>query len=163
MNRVGNGFSWAWHAWPFLGGLTAFTPTVPKLFWQVESQEERLLRLSQAICALKGISDDLAQAIENLGETTGDALADLKEYIDGLIGSYEELCQKWVDENLERVIDDHIHSVFFGLTLDGYFVAYIPDSWEDITFDTGAVYGETEYGRLMLYYDVDSPHWVQQP
>ena len=98
-----------------------------------------------------------------MGETTGDALADLKEYIDSLIGSYEKLCQKWVDDNLERVIDDHIHTVFFGLTMDGYFVAYIPDSWEDITFDTGAVYGTSEYGRLMLYYDVDSPHWVEQP
>lgn len=163
MFRTGAGYNWAWHAWPFLGGLTAFNPTVPKLYWNVEGQEERLLRLSQAICELKKISDSLAQTIEALGETTGDALADLKEYIDSLIGAYEEMCQKWVDDNLERVIDDHIHSVFFGLTMDGHFVAYIPESWKDITFDTGAVYGTSEYGRLMLYYDVDSPHWVEQP
>lgn len=163
MNRRANGFSWGWNIWPFLGGLTAFTPTIPKLYMYVGSPEERLLRLSEAICTLKGISDDLANSVQDLADTTGDKLADLKEYIDSLIGAYEELCQKWVDENLERVIDDHIHSVFFGLTLDGYFVAYIPDSWDDITFDTGAVYGTEEYGRLMLYYDVDSPHWVEQP
>ena len=163
MIRSGNGFSWGWNIWPFLGGLTAFTPTIPKLYMNVGSTEERLLRLSKAICALKGISDDLATTIQDLADTTGDKLADLKEYIDSLIGAYEELCQKWVDENLERVIDDHIHSVFFGLTMDGHFVAYIPESWEDITFDTGAVYGTAEYGRLMLKYDVDSPHWVEQP
>ena len=45
--------------------------------------------------------------------------------------------------------------VFFGLTSDGYFCAYIPDAWSDIEFDTGAVFGRFDYGRLILRYDVD--------
>ena len=54
--------------------------------------------------------------------------------------------------------------VFFGLTLDGYFVAYIPESWTQIIFDTGAVYGTPEYGRLILSYDVTSDAQpVEQP
>jgi len=53
--------------------------------------------------------------------------------------------------------------VFFGVTLDGHFVAYIPESWTDIDFDTGMIYGTPEYGRLILRYEVDSPHDVEQP
>ena len=55
------------------------------------------------------------------------------------------------------IIGKYIRMVFFGLTLDGYFVAYIPDGtgWDDIVFDTGAVYGTNEYGRLILLMDVD--------
>lgn len=45
--------------------------------------------------------------------------------------------------------------VFFGLTSDGHFCAYIPGSWADIEFDTGAVYGTSQYGRLLLRYRTD--------
>ena len=41
------------------------------------------------------------------------------------------------------------------MTDDGYFCAYVPDSWVDIEFDTGAVYGYYTYGRLILRYIVD--------
>ena len=43
--------------------------------------------------------------------------------------------------------------VWFGLTQDGYFVAYIPDSWDEITFDTGMIYSEDSYGCLMLKWE----------
>ena len=49
-------------------------------------------------------------------------------------------------------------NLLFGLTLEGYFVAYCPESWSDIIFDTGMVYGLDTYGRLILRYDVDSPY-----
>lgn len=61
-----------------------------------------------------------------------------------------------------------IKQVYFGLTDDtysggtGYFVAYIPDSWSEIVFDTGAVYGLDTYGRLILRWDADSPYSVEQ-
>ena len=34
-------------------------------------------------------------------------------------------------------------------------MAYIPESFDDIVFDTGANYGSDEYGRLILRWDVD--------
>ena len=41
-------------------------------------------------------------------------------------------------------------------TLDGYFVAYIPETWDDITFGTTGldieVPCEPEYGHLVLSY-----------
>ena len=53
------------------------------------------------------------------------------------------------------LISAGIKQVYFGLTSDGYFCAYVPDSWSDITFDTGATYGTETYGRLILRFDSD--------
>lgn len=50
-----------------------------------------------------------------------------------------------------------VKGVYFGLTDNGYFVAYIPDSWSDIVFKTtGFDYETTEYdyGHLCLFMDV---------
>ena len=65
---------------------------------------------------------------------------------------------------MPNIISEAIKTVYFGLTLDGYFVAYIPESWTQIIFDTGAVYGTPEYGRLILSYDVSADAKpVEQP
>ena len=46
--------------------------------------------------------------------------------------------------------------VFFGLTDSGYFVAYIPDGWDEIIFNTTGLDIqldlEPEYGHLVLSY-----------
>ena len=55
-----------------------------------------------------------------------------------------------------------VKQVFFGLNQEGYFVAYIPQSWSDIIFDTGWNFNEDTYGRLILRWDVDSVYTVDQ-
>jgi hypothetical protein len=72
--------------------------------------------------------------------------------------------EEWVnnfDENVERILTETIDKyiatmVFFGITDDGYFVAYIPDNWNDITFYTTELDIfldiEPEYGHLVLAY-----------
>ena len=42
----------------------------------------------------------------------------------------------WCAANLTDLVGETIHNVFFGILDDGHFVAYIPDSWDDITFNT---------------------------
>ena len=73
---------------------------------------------------------------------------------------YEEQLDKWINDHMPEIIGKYIKMVFFGLTKRGYFVAYIPDGWNDIIFDTGMVYGLDTYGRLILRMDVDSPNDV---
>lgn len=75
---------------------------------------------------------------------------------------YEDLLKAWIDTNMERIISYSIEQVYFGLTLDGYFIAYIPSSWDDIYFDTGADYSSDDYGRLILGYYVDSQPPTEQ-
>ncbi len=75
---------------------------------------------------------------------------------------YAEQVIKWIDDHLTWIFTTLVRQVYFGLTLEGYFVAYIPDGWSDIVFDTGADYTLDTYGRLILRWDADSPYTVNQ-
>ena len=85
----------------------------------------------------------------------------LKEQFDAFVEGrydeyYEELLKIWLDENGADFLKENLLTgVFFGLTSDGYFCAYKPSTWEDVQFDTGAIYGTEEYGRLILRCEVN--------
>jgi hypothetical protein len=68
---------------------------------------------------------------------------------------YEAQVREWVSENLDYVFTQVAKQVYFGLNLEGYFVVYVPQSWDDIVFDTGHVYSEDTYGRLILRWDTE--------
>lgn len=63
---------------------------------------------------------------------------------------------RWMRENANDLVGEMVKNVFFGLTDSGYFVAYIPESWQDIIFNTTGWDIETElmpdYGHLVLSY-----------
>ena len=85
---------------------------------------------------------------------------ELKKFYDDLIaGNFtpemEEALYKWTVENTVEIIGRAIKAVFFGLTNDGYFVAYIPDNWNDITFGTSGLDdfpSGVDFGHLTLSY-----------
>lgn len=93
--------------------------------------------------------------INNLIEDDKVIIADVNE----LRAELKEV-QSWIDnfddEYAERIISKAIATmVFFGLTDDGYFIAYIPASWGDITFETSgydAFIPDMEFGHLCLAY-----------
>lgn len=63
--------------------------------------------------------------------------------------------KKWLSENALDLIGSLVKLVFFGITDDGYFVAYIPESWEDIVFGTTGYdiqLAGYDYGHLVLSY-----------
>lgn len=107
--------------------------------------------------------DDDADAIKQLQE----AVEALQKMLDDFVNGgwkpiMKPLIQQWIDENLDFVFQHVAKQVFFGLTSDGYFAAYVPLSWDDIIFDTGFDYSSDTYGRLILRWDVDSVHLVNQ-
>lgn len=65
-------------------------------------------------------------------------------YIDALKG--------WLAENLINVVGEIVKFVWFGLSDDGHFEAYIPTSWRFLTFDMVADPDSPDYGRLLLSY-----------
>lgn len=85
-----------------------------------------------------------------------------KEIIDNVDALRTELetVQNWIDNYdttfAEQIIEEHLATmIFVEITDSGYFVYYIPDSWEDITFNTTELdinIPDTEYGRLVLSY-----------
>lgn len=63
----------------------------------------------------------------------------------------------WLHDNAFDIIGEMVKSVIFNITDDGYFVAYIPESWEDIIFGTTGLdltLPGYDYGRLVLSYNI---------
>ena len=140
---------------PFIG-FTMSTPIVPELYFEVETAEQRWLEICKWLQKLT----EYAEKTGNISNLNKLAIEKLQAAFDefkahGFDDYYAEQVADWIDEHLSYIYDKTMKQVYFGLTSDGYFCAYVPDSWRDITFDTGAVYGDERYGRLILRYDVD--------
>lgn len=63
---------------------------------------------------------------------------------------------KWMSENALSLVGELVKMVFFEITPEGYFVAWIPDGWDDIIFNTTgldiSLVLQPEYGHLVLSY-----------
>lgn len=139
---------------PYFNPWMISNPTLPKMYWEVKSPEQLVANLYCIMDALKnyvnGASDQINANTDKIAE-----LEDLfkKFQESGFDDYYAKQVAAWIASNLEFIYDKTVRQVFFGLTDDGRFCAYVPNSWADIKFDTGAVYGTDEYGRLMLRFD----------
>lgn len=138
--------------WDFHPG----APIVPKLYWDAVSPEQGVHRLAQELRKLCEYANAIATSV-NLDHKIIEELQDaFEKFVEsGFDDYYAKQIQAWIDAHLADIIGAAAKMVFFGLTDDGYFCAYIPDSWNEITFDTGMVYGRSDYGRLILRFDAD--------
>lgn len=109
--------------------------TVKQLFNQVSSLDEWKVEHETEYNQLKQLYDDIVSG--NFPPAM-----------------YNSLYQ-WTVQNSASIIERLTKMVFFGLTDDGYFVAYIPDTWDDIIFGTSGldtVVPDLDYGHLILSY-----------
>ena len=102
-----------------------------------------------------------------------EVLCKVVNYINNLIGTNNEIIkyvdelkaelkvvQDWIDNfdtsYAESIIREYLATMIFVEISDaGYFVYYIPESWDDITFNTTGLditIPDTDYGRLVLSY-----------
>ena len=104
--------------------------------------------------------EDAIKKITAWIEREESTIADLQQLLDNIEGGIfpEEIAnaiKAYIVRNFYDIVGDMIKMVFFGLTDSGYFVAYIPESWDEITFKTSN-YDETvpggAYGHLILDY-----------
>lgn len=122
------------------------------------------------LCKVSSYLNDTINAVNSLN----DDVSNLNDYVDqlykilydfmnsGFDDYYAEQVKQWINENLTWIFNTFVRQVYFGLNLEGYFVAYIPEGWNDIVFDTGMDYSLDTYGRLILRWDSDSPYTVEQ-
>ena len=141
---------------PYFPGWTKFTPVIPQAYWNVYSAEERTLRISKLIDKIACYCDMLGDKVSDNREDIDKLIAEFEEFMaSGFDDYYKVQVAQWIADNLAYVYDHTIKQVWFGLTLDGHLVAYIPDSWDDIQFDTGFDYDLETYGRLILRWKAD--------
>ena len=148
---------------PIYSGWTQYTPVIPKLYWNVYSAEQRMKQLCLNFDKVEHYLDYIAELMNAWNLEFDEKIE--KEFADmwhAIREEYEEQVQQWIRNDGERIFKEIFSNVYFGLNEQGHFVAYVPESWNDIIFDTGAVYGLDTYGRLILRFDVDSPETVNQ-
>lgn len=123
------------------------------------------LSLVEKVQHLFDVTKDILESQINLIETVKINSADITELqsqVLYLMGELEKIANgeymdiyidalaKWIDENLQSLVAKIVTYVSFGLSPDGYFVAYIPSTWEFLQFDTIVDYDSPLYGHLKL-------------
>lgn len=125
-------------------------PGMYDLRWMV-SQIQSLMALVQGIAkgqesqggnitALNSAMADLAAAQKCINDRLNDGDFENGKFLE------------WADKNLPAMVCEMVRFVWFGLTPDGHFCAYVPANWGWLTFNTGTDITEPEYGHLIIAY-----------
>lgn len=125
-------------------------PGMYDLRWMV-SQIQSLTALVQGIAkgqesqggnitALNSALADLAAAQKCINDRLNDGDFESSKFLE------------WADKNLPAMVCEMVRFVWFGLTPDGHFCAYVPANWGWLTFNTGTDITEPEYGHLIITY-----------
>lgn len=142
---------------PIYSGWTQYTPVIPKLYWNVYSAEQRMKQLCLNFDKVEHYLDYIATLMNEWNiEFSEEMRKELAKIWEAVNNGLENAVHDWITENMNKIFTTIAKQVYFGLNEQGYFVAYIPEGWDDIIFDTGMVYGEDTYGRLILRWDVDN-------
>ena len=119
--------------------------------------------VAKVVKKLNEVIDSNNELAGYVGTNTQD-IAQLKEDVELLNSEFEkvkngqytslyiEAMKDWIAENLINIVGQIVKFVWFGLSDDGHFVAYIPTSWRFLTFDMVADPDSPDYGRLLLSY-----------
>lgn len=70
----------------------------------------------------------------------------------GFKDTYMELIEAWLQENMWCIMSWGSRIVWFGISDDGYFQAFIPDNFNFLNFDVNMDSESPDYGKLMLSY-----------
>lgn len=104
---------------------------------------------------------DAIKVLEDWKESATDTISDLQQLLDDIAAGVfpEEIAdaiKNFIVNNFYDIVGDMMKMVWFGLTDSGYFVAYIPETWDDIQFFTTGYDFTTdlmpEFGHLVLGY-----------
>lgn len=84
-----------------------------------------------------------------------EAFVESMQNADTLPESVKQALFDWASTHLIDLVASTLKGVYFGLTNDGYFVAYIPENWSDIIFGTSGLDDfpvGIDFGHLTLSY-----------
>lgn len=145
----------------------AYTPIPSFKFWCQKvlplvyddslSYYEVLCKLTEYINLIIDNQDYFKSQLDEFGLTIEQLQKDIDYLMDELdkvkngdyTSMYLDALKNYLDENLQKLVAGIVKYIVFGLSMDGHFVAYIPPSWDFITFDTIMQPGEL-YGHLAL-------------
>lgn len=127
-----------------------FPYTDPNLYnddWLLSKMKELLVKMDE----LEAWKTEYEQAYEDFKKMVEDIEAG------NFPESIREAFSKWMRENAFDLVGELVKMVFFGITDDGYFVAYIPEGWDDIIFNTTGYdisIAGYDYGHLTMSFEI---------
>ena len=133
--------------------------TLPAVYDGSLSTLETLSKVLQAVNDLITNNNEFIRELDaaevnitNLQADVERLQADIEDVKNGkYVSLYLESIINWIDANLQCLVSRIVKFVCFGLTDDGHFVAYIPQTWKFLMFDTGVEYSDKEtYGHLII-------------
>lgn len=112
------------------------------LDWIIKVLKETESIVTEKIPGIESAISALQEADKEINKRLDDVVQQISTLVD----------DDTIMQLVMRAIDSSIKMVFFGLNEDGYFVAYIPNSWDCITFGTIMDCESPNFGRLTLSY-----------
>lgn len=127
---------------------------LPLVYDQSLSYYEVLCKLVEGLNGLLKEIDQMQEDLERI-PVIEQAISEMQQEIEKIktgeyIENYIEALREWIDKNLLCLVGQQVKYVFFGLTDDGHFAAYIPQCWRFLDFCTPLDIKECYYGHLIL-------------
>lgn len=118
------------------------------------------LNLDWVMKTVKGLFEAV-KTIDGWIENHQTEYEQLKALYDNIIAgnftiSIKQAFANWMNANALDLVGEMVKLVIFNITDDGYFVAYIPESWSDIIFGTtglDVIIPGYDDGHLVLSYN----------
>ncbi len=124
------------------------------MFSTQENFQSALNNLNEKQTTLEENFETLNTNFDELKNNINQELEAMKTLLDSIkngdyVDLYLDSIKSYIDDNLQTLVKGLVNYVSFGLTADGYFCAYIPNTWDFIIFST-VDYGEELEGHLVL-------------
>lgn len=138
---------------------------LPTVYDESLSYEQQVAKLREYVNDVIKNSNDFGKVLTELQQGLSEVNATDSEQMEDIAALQQELekikngeyadmytdsMDKWVDKNMPGIVSRIVRYVSFGLTADGYFVAYIPTSWQFLQFNTIKDPCNPLYGHLVL-------------
>lgn len=132
-------------------GWADYTPTIPKLYWDVESQEERIKKICKELHKLCEYANYLGENINLDHETIEKIYAEFEKYIEsGFTDYYIDVLNKYIEEHFAEIMRKHMGIIWPAIDDTGHFVLYSV-SIMDLSFDVMQSKDEN-FGRIVIKY-----------
>lgn len=125
--------------------------TIPKLYWDGYSQEQRIHRLCKELHKLCEYANQLGIAINLDHDIIARLEADFERFQQGgFLDLYEERLTRYLDENLAIILRKHMGIVWPAVSENGHFLLYSATIM-GLSWDVDLTPGE-DFGRIHIKY-----------
>lgn len=133
---------------------------LPLVYDESLSYYEQLCKIMGTVNNIMSDEQQVQKLIEQTGETLESIQKQNKAINDELskfkngeyVNVYINQLGSWIDSNLQELVGRVVHFVQFGINKDGYFIATVPNNWDNLTFSTVLDPNDENYGCLVLHY-----------